>query len=161
MKKNRQLIVCLIGIVMAPFGLSHPGHDGEELGASAKYVAGSDIQVVVTIRPTLAFERVSVEIGSNATGGGRVVCELGAVVANQTYRCLLEGDVPDHDPGLVVNITGHTSSSEHDTGIARKSFTITNPTYDRAADQRRQRQIMNQSSRSAILREPTKGEKVR
>lgn len=149
-------LFCLIGTTKA-----HPIHDGEELGASVRYVAGSNIQVDVTLRPSVSFDRVNVEVGSNAIGGGRVVCELGAVVANQSYRCQVDGDVPDHDPGLVINIIGYTSSPSHDTGIARKSFTVANPSYDRAADQRRQRQLVDKSSRNTILREPVRDGRVR
>jgi len=161
MTPRQSHIAVLVSLLLMPFGLAHPVHDGEELGASVRYVPGSDIQAAVTIRPKESFDRVSVELGSNAVGGGRIVCELGAVVARQSYQCLVSGDVPDHDPGLVINVIGYTSSPEHDVGIARKSFTISNPNYDRAADQRRQRQLVDQSSRSTILRAPAKTEKVR
>jgi hypothetical protein len=157
----RQFFVALTWLAFVGSVTAHPIHDGEELGAIVRYVAGSDIRVNVTITPSVPFDRVDVELGSNSLGGKRVICALGAVVATQSYQCAVSGDVADHDPGLVINIIGYTSSPEHDVGIARKSFTIANPNYDRAADQRRQRQLVDQSSRNTILREPVRDERVK
>jgi hypothetical protein len=158
MNFHKKLVTLALGLTLMDVGFSHPVHDGEELGASVRFIPGSDMQVNVTVRPVVSFDRVSVELGSNAVGGGKVVCEMGAVVAKQIYRCVVSGDVPDHDPGLVINVIGYSSSAEHDIGISRKNFTISNPTYDRVADQLRQRQMIEKSSRNATLREPSHGE---
>ena len=139
---------------------AHPISSGEELGASVRPIAGTDIRAEVTVRPKLNFNRVTIEVGSNSIGGARIVCDLGAVVVGQIYRCDVDGDVPDDDPGLVINITGVSDSAELHSGIARRSFSVLNPNYDRAADQRRQKESFRRSSGNATLREPTPREKV-
>lgn len=141
--------------------IAHPISSGEELGASVRPIAGSDIRAEITLRPRLNFDRVTIALGSNSVGGERIVCDLGAVVAGQVYRCDVDGDVPDDDPGLIVNIVGVSDSPELHSGISRKSFSVLNPDYDRAADQKRQREAAQRSSRNTTLREPTAREKVR
>jgi hypothetical protein len=150
----KTLCVTVLSTLFFDSAVAHPIPDGEELGATVRYVRGSNIQAWVELRPKVSFDQVRIQLGQNAIGGAREICDLGAVTAGQVYRCLVVGDVPAEDPGLVINVIGSTQAPDHGSGIARKSFSVANPDYDRVADQKGQRDALQRSGRNAVLRVP-------
>lgn len=158
MKYHHFEALCVAALGALVFGVAgaHPIPDGEELGATVRYVRGSNIQAWVELRPKIGFDEVSIQLGQNSIGGTREICDFGAVTAGQVYRCLVGGDVPAEDPGLVINVIGSTQAAGHGSGVARKSFSVANPDYDRVADQKRQREALQRSGRNTVLREPKK-----
>lgn len=152
----KKLLSYILIFVLAPSGFSHPISDGEDLGASIRYIEGTDIQAVVRLKPRHRFDRITVGLGVNNVGGPRVVCEVGAPVVGQQYECLVSGDVAAHDPGLLINVLGFIGDQSPSVAISRKTFTVLNPDYDRMADRRVQSQQIESTRRNIRVRQSTK-----
>jgi len=141
---------------LAPYGLSHPISDGEDVGAYIRYVEGTDIQAVVRLHPRGRFDLITVGPGVNNVGGPHVVCEIGVPVVGQQYECLVSGDVAAHDPGLLINVIGFIGDQSPSIATSRKTFTVLNPDYDRMADRRVQSQQIESARRNIRVRQSTK-----
>ena len=129
-------VMALIGIVQ-PIAHAHEIDEGLELGASISVASSSPVRATLSLRPRIAFKAAKVEL-PNAIGGAIQACNFGSLVAGQTYRCDIAGDVRDDDTGLVIAISGirATPSPGHD-DLSYKAFTVPNPRYNPLAQAQR------------------------
>lgn len=107
--------------------------EGTELGAQIKVKSNSPVVATIELMPTISFASVIVEL-TNAVGGARTVCDLGALVATQNYSCEVTGSVADDDSGLVISVTGLKQAGGFEaSNISRRLFTVPNPQFDAVA----------------------------
>ncbi|MEY3712596.1 MAG: hypothetical protein RL321_216 [Pseudomonadota bacterium] len=116
---------------------AHEIDEGLELGAHIAVVSASPVRATLSLKPRIAFKTAKVEL-PNAIGGAIQACEFGNLVAGQTYRCDITGDVADEDTGLVIAISGirATPIPGHD-DLSYKAFTVPNPRYNALAQAQR------------------------
>lgn len=138
--KGVRSLVCLIPVLLTTMACSIGGplqasevQEGMELGAQIKMRSASPVVATIELKPSISFASVVVEL-TNAEGGARTVCEMGALVAGQRYSCEVTGSVADDDSGLVISVVGLKQAGSFDAGnMARKLFTVPNPRFNAAA----------------------------
>ena len=104
------------------------------VAASLTHLTSADpVRAIINLQPRIAFKAVTIEL-PNAAGGAVRACDFGSLVAGQTYRCSVSGNVADDDTGLVIAISGTRAVPVpgHD-DVSYKAFTVPNPRYNALA----------------------------
>ena len=116
---------------------AHEIDEGLELGATIAVTSADPVRAIINLQPRIAFKAVTIEL-PNAAGGAVRACDFGSLVAGQTYRCSVSGNVADDDTGLVIAISGTRAVpvTGHD-DVSYKAFTVPNPRYNALAQAQR------------------------
>ena len=131
--------LCMLSImnIVQHTAQAHEIDEGLELGAAISVTSADPVRATISLQPRIAFRAVTIEL-PNAAGGAVKACDFGNLVAGQTYRCTVSGDVTDDDTGLVIAISGTRAVPVpgHD-DLSYTAFTVPNPRYNTLAQAQR------------------------
>ena len=138
--KDVRSFLCLLPVLLTTMACSIGSplyaseiQEGTELGAQIKVRSTLPVVATIELTPTISFASVIVEL-TNAVGGARTACDMGALVATQNYSCEVTGSVADDDSGLVISVTGLKQAGRFEaSNMSRRLFTVPNPQFDAVA----------------------------
>jgi hypothetical protein len=135
----------------------HPIQVDDLLRPKLTVISRNPIVLRATITPRENVREVTVETPNNSTGE-KIQCEFGALVANQSYECRIQGEAELTDPVFTVRFNGVivTHGEEH---LSSRSLSISNPRFDRQAFLSERKQVAEGGLRSGARVE--QGVKIR